>query len=103
MESLFQKDIDKLEDIQHKVTRLLPALRKKEYGERLSKFRLTTLETRRKRGDLIEFYKILNGLDHVRWKNPPDKIVQGDKNGEKLKKGGYNFSQRAREYMHIQE
>ena len=89
-----KKDIDKLEDIQHKATRLVPELRKKEYRERLSKLRLTTLETRRKRGDLIEFYKILNGLDHVRWKNPPDKIVQGDKNGpvaRNLRKGGTIF------------
>ena len=35
-----KKDIDKLEDIQHKATRLVPELRKKEYGERLSKLRL---------------------------------------------------------------
>ena len=53
-----KKDIDKLEDIQHKATRLVPELRKKEYGERLSKLRLMTLGTRRKRGVLIEFYTI---------------------------------------------
>ena len=53
-----KKDIDKLEDIQQKATRLVPELRKKEYEERLSKLRLTTLETRRKRGVLIEFYTI---------------------------------------------
>ena len=43
-----KKDIEKLEDIQYKMTRLMPTLRKKEYGFRLSKLRLTTLETRRK-------------------------------------------------------
>ena len=33
------------------------------------------LETRRKRGDLIQFYKVLNGHDHINWKNEPEKIV----------------------------
>jgi len=60
------------------MTRLVPTLRKKEYGFRLSKLRLTTFETRRKRGDLIEFYKIINGSDQVKWKNMPKKIVQGE-------------------------
>ena len=54
-------------------------LRKYEYEERLKKLRLTTLETRRKRDDLIQFYKVLNGLDHIEWKRRPEKVVQGDK------------------------
>ena len=36
---------------------------------------------RRKRGDLIEFYKIINGSDQVKWKNMPKKIVQGEMDG----------------------
>jgi len=59
----------------------VPTLRKMEYGFRLSKLRLTTLETRRKRGDLIEFYKIINGSNQVKWKNMPKKIVQGEIDG----------------------
>ena len=61
----FKKDIEKLEEIQQRATRLVPTLKKREYLDRLNKLRLTTLETRRKRGDLIQFYKILNVLDHV--------------------------------------
>ena len=45
-----KKDIEKLENIQHRATRLVPKLRKKVYGYRLEKLRLTTLEKRRKRG-----------------------------------------------------
>jgi len=63
------------------MTRLVPTLRKKEYEYRLSKLRLKTLETRRKREDLIEFYKIINGSDQVKWKNMPERIVQGDVDG----------------------
>ena len=76
-----KKDIEKLEDIQHKMTRPKPTLRKNEYGFRLSKLRLTTLETKRKRGNLIEFYKIINGSDQFKWKIIPQKIVQGVMDG----------------------
>ena len=31
--------------------------------------RLTTLETRSKRGDLIQFYKALNAFDRIEWLN----------------------------------
>ena len=48
-----KKDIDKIEDIQHKGTRLEPTLRKMDYKDRLKELRLTTLETRRRRGDLL--------------------------------------------------
>jgi hypothetical protein len=90
-----KKDIDKLENIQHRATRLAPRLRKKGYEYRLEKLRLTTLETRRKRGDLIQFYKVLNGNDHIKWKNEPKKILHGDNEGpvsSNLRRGGYMFS-----------
>ena len=35
------------------------------YYDRLKKFGLTTLETRRLRGDLIEVYKLFKGYDNV--------------------------------------
>ena len=68
----FKKDIEKLEDIQQKATRLAPKLKKREYLDRL----IMALETRRKRGDLIQFYKILNGFDHVQSKIRPVKIFR---------------------------
>ena len=43
--------------------------------------RSTTLEKRRKRGDLIQFFKIINGIDQVEWKNKLDKTLQGNENG----------------------
>ena len=90
-----KKDIEKLENIQHRATRLAPRLRKKGYEYRLEKLRLTTLETRRKRGNLIQFYKVVNGHDHNKWKNQPEKIVQGNKGGpasSNLRRGGHMFS-----------
>jgi hypothetical protein len=86
-----KKDIEKLENIQHRATRLAPKLRKKGYEYRLEKLRLTTLATRRKRGDLVQFYKVLNGIDHIKWKNEPEKIVYGTIEGpasSNLRRGG---------------
>ena len=40
-------------------------LRGMEYGERLKKLGYMYLEMRRKRGDLIQLYKIANGLEEV--------------------------------------
>ena len=61
-----RKDIEKIENVQHRATRLVPSIKKRSYEHRLKVLKLTTLETRRKRGDLIQFYKILNKLDHVK-------------------------------------
>ena len=60
------KHINKLEKIQHRATKLPPNLRKRSYDYRLKEFGLTSLEVRRERGDLIQFYKIINQIDHVK-------------------------------------
>lgn len=57
--------MDLLEKIQHRVTRMVPGLIKLPYSDRLEKMGLTTLEARRTRGDLIQTYKIFNGLEKV--------------------------------------
>ena len=45
---------------------------------------MTTLETRRKRGDLIQFYKGLSGLDNIEWLNELSMVERGVnvRNGE---------------------
>jgi len=54
-----QKDIQCLESVQHSATKLVNGFKKLSYEQRLIRLGLTTLEVRRKRGDLIECYKIL--------------------------------------------
>ena len=60
-----RKDIDMLETIQRRATKLIPGLRDLRYEERLKECGLTTLETRRLRGDQIEVFKILNGYENI--------------------------------------
>ena len=51
--------------IQRRATKLIPELRDLTYEERLKECGLTTLETRRLRGDQIEVFKILNGYENI--------------------------------------
>ena len=48
-----------------KATKLIPELRDLTHEERLKECGLTTLETRRIRGDQIEVFKILNGYENI--------------------------------------
>ena len=59
------KDIQLLESFQRRATRMIPSLKGLPYDQRLHSLKLTTLETRRLRGDLIEVFKILKGFDDV--------------------------------------
>ncbi len=60
-------DIEKFEKVQRRATRLDPSLRCLSYENRLEILKLTTLHTRRIRGDLIQAYKIINNIDVVNW------------------------------------
>ena len=60
-----KKDIDKLERIQRRATKIIPDVRDFNYESRLLQCGLTTLETRRLRGDQIVVFKIGNGCEDV--------------------------------------
>ena len=54
-----------LERVQRRATRMITGYSKLNYEERLASLGLTTLETRRLRGDLIEAFKISKGYDNI--------------------------------------
>ncbi|MFG1588233.1 hypothetical protein ACDT12_13160 [Staphylococcus aureus] len=54
--------IESLEKVQKRATKLVPICRNKSYSERLKILNLPSLYYRRKRGDLILLYNIINGM-----------------------------------------
>ena len=89
MRPYYRKDIDLIE---RRASKLIPQLKDKSYEERLIFLELTTLETRRLRGDLIEVFKIFKGYDDLK----PSKFLNLNTNltrGHSLKlfKGRFNL------------
>jgi hypothetical protein len=60
-----KQDIRAMEKVQRRATKLVPKLRKLPYNVRMKELNLYPLEVRRIRGDLIQTFKILKGLEDI--------------------------------------
>ena len=60
-----KKDIAVIENIQRRFTKMIHGLHNCSYEERLTILSLPTLEERRRRNDLIQVFKIWNGIDRI--------------------------------------
>ena len=64
-----KKHIQMIENIQRRETKLVQDLVNINYTDRLNMLNLPTLKYRRKRGDLIQVFKILNGQYDINWED----------------------------------
>ena len=55
-------DVKLLEDVQRRATKMVSELQHLSYNERLTSLKLYPLSDRRRRGDMIATFKILNGF-----------------------------------------
>ena len=61
----YEKDIQTLEKVQRRATKIVKGLAHLSYEDRLKSLSLYSLVRRRIRGDLIEVFKILNHLENI--------------------------------------
>ena len=87
----YQKDVEALERVQKRFTRMLPGMEGISYEERLEKLGLFSLERRRLRGDLMEVYKIMRGMDRVDSQKLFPRVEESITRGHRFKVRGARF------------
>ena len=61
----FQVDKAEIGKVQRRATKLIPNLRHEPYEARIRSLKLPSLNYRRRRGDMLQVFRILNGLDRL--------------------------------------
>ena len=61
----FKEDQKDIEKVQRRATKLVKSVSHLEYGDRLRELKLPSLQHRRRRGDMIQVYKIVTGIDRI--------------------------------------
>ena len=97
-----QQDIDILERVQRRATRMIKGFKDLSYEDRLERCGLTTLKTRRDRGDMIQVYKIINGFDDIEEGIFFSRVVESKTRGHnfKLKKPNCRLDLRKFAFSH---
>ena len=57
----FKRDVDSMESVQRRGTRMIRGQQGRPYDERLRDLNLFSLQKRRLRGDLVAYYKLVRG------------------------------------------
>ena len=60
-----KKNKQAIENLQRRATKIVPEIKDLSYEERLRELYLPTLEYHRRRGNLIQMFKILHGIDDI--------------------------------------
>ena len=87
----YRKDVEALERVQRRFTRMFPGMEGRSYEERLRDLRLFSLERRRLRGDLIEVYKMIRGIDRVDGQRLFPRLEMASTRGHNFKVSGSRY------------
>ena len=85
------KDIASMKRVQERLIRIISDAKGSSYEEKLKDAGLTTLKKRRERGDLIETFKVMNGLnraDKNKWLNIKNNITTTTRSTSNLSNDG---------------
>jgi len=87
-----KKDIDKLEKVQKRFTKMIEGCKGKTYEQRLIKLGLTSLQDRHNRADMIQVFRVINDHSNIY----PEKFLElnertGRKNSLKIFKERSNL------------
>jgi len=94
------KDVKALEGVQHRATKIAQSMKGHNYEERCDIYDLTSLETRRIRGDMIQFYKFEKDIDTVNWLKAPYRApARGMNNREYLRSESVHCSSARRNFF----
>jgi hypothetical protein len=77
----FKKDIAELEKVQRRATKMVPCISNMPYDKRLAYLNLQTLDKRRQRGDLIQYFKIYKGFNKLNWYNMNRLMISNRQDG----------------------
>lgn len=80
-----KKDIDILEGVQRRATKMIEGYQELCYEDRLNYTGLIKLEKRRARGDLIQVFKIIKGIDKVDYRDYFEIVCSNRTRGHNLK------------------
>ena len=83
----YRKDIDFLEAVQRRMTRMIPGIRNLSYKDRLKCLNLHSLERRRTRGDMIEVFKWVKGIN----KGSMDQVLEVSNRDNRTRGNGYKL------------
>jgi ribonuclease P/MRP protein subunit RPP40 len=97
-----RKDIDMLERVQRRATKLIEGYRDYGYEDRLQKTGLISLEKRRVRGDLIQTFKIMKGIDKVNYQDFFEVSNAGKTRGHSIKLAKKRSNRDIRKYFFSQ-
>ena len=64
---IYKTDLIEIEKVQHRATKSISALKDLSYPERLKSLNLTTLSYRRDRTDMLQVFRIIHGIDNIKF------------------------------------